>query len=300
MIPKKGCFWEVVLIIIFLGASILSVFAMTLHKYLSILHRIQLTLPRVLILIAAAWLLPVLMVILFSCLFDLGNISAIQSSGTWCFLAMNTTEPLNITATILVLLFIASTVSMLIFGHLAIVRAYKRWSEKKIAAGQADDDQIEKERRLISKSIAISAVFSFSWAFFLGKMMYELISHLQVHPAYENLVEFMGLFSPLLNLFILYRYDAKFRLNIRELFYLDYYLRFLGAKWPSRNGIPHGKKDDRKRGIKQNSLTKPVGLLNVFNENSKDAATLPTPTRSILNTGPLESDTIDLKEGSPR
>ena len=294
-LSKIGCYWEVILIIIFLGASILSVFAMTLHKYLSILHRIQLTLPRVLVLIAAAWLLPVLMIILFECMFDLGNISSIQSSGTWCFLAMNKTEPLNISATILVFLFIASTICMLVFGHLAIVLAYKRWSEKKIAEGQADADQMVKERRLISKSIAISALFSFTWSFFLSKMMYELITHLLVPPAYENLVEFMGLFSPLLNLFILYRYDAKFRLNIRELFYLDYYL----GDW-GRKGISHGLKDDKKRGIKKNNVTTPVGHLNVFNDNSKDAATLPTPTRSILTTSPLERDTIDLKEVSPR
>ena len=287
LFPFPGCFWQVVLILGFLGASMCSVIAMTLHKYLSILHRIQLTQPRVLLLIAISWTGPALLIVGFCLISDVGSMINLQSSRTWCFVAMASENTQNMAAAILMFCFPFATICALIFGHYRILVAYRKWSlsRNKSKDVVVDTEQATKEQRLIKKSVAISGLFSFTWAFMLVKMGYEFSTHKQINVVMDNLVEFMGLASPIINTFVLYTYDAKFKANIRELFHLDSWMYIRHARI-SRDISVHNDNADAK---KNNIL-----VMNMFAAGaSKETSTIPSPDREMRVS---DRDTVEIKD----
>ena len=184
---------------------------MTAHKYFSIVFRWQFTETKVYWMIVAVWLLPIAAVIPFAILGASGTLLGLQPSYNYCFVAMEGKDTINIVATVFILVVIVGTIIFLIFAHSHILVQYKKWQKAKM-----DRERLRKEGVLIKKSLAISGIFSFAWSFFIWIILYELCTHTKVSAAFDVFWLMLGASIPVLNLIILYIYDAKFSQNIRE------------------------------------------------------------------------------------
>lgn len=195
---------------------------MTAHKYLSIVYQWQLLDHHISGMILTSWILPFAIVLPFGLSSSASEIYGIQASGNYCMNAMHSENIVNLISTVLVMVFIIGTISFLVHAHIHIFVRYKQLTKAKRMVNNnacADTDRaIKNESILIKKSLAIAGIFAFSWAFYVFLMMYELTTHTQVPPEYDVFWECLGTIIPMLNLVILYIYDAKFKQNIRALF----------------------------------------------------------------------------------
>lgn len=220
-----------------------SLSAMTIHKYLSILHSVHFERYHVFAMIALAWFFPCLVMLLMNVINGGdGTLSGLQVSKTWCFVAMSLPAARNMVAAALIMAFIIGNILILIFSHLAIIRAYAKWKKKTtqhltnappldivkyqtLRKGHQknqpsllyDADRLRKEKLLVRKSIAISSLFASTYILFVCKALYEVILHQQVSFFFDSLVEIFAIIGPVVNVYILYVYDAKFKRNIRKL-----------------------------------------------------------------------------------
>ena len=185
---------------------------MTAHKYLSIVYRWQLTDRHVFVMISLCWLIPPFILLPLLVLDSSGTLFGVQANGVYCMIALHRPETLNVAATIVILTFVSSTIVMLVFGHWHIILKYRQWKR-----GKRGKEQLKKEKVLIKKSVAIASSFSITWSFYIFQMIYEIATHKQVPAEYDTFWVFLGVNLPVLNLVILYIYDAKFKKNIREL-----------------------------------------------------------------------------------
>ena len=196
---------------------------MTAHKYLSIVYQWQLLDHHISGMILTSWILPFALVLPFGLSSSASEIYGIQASGNYCMNAMHSENVVNLISTALVMVFIIGTILFLVHAHIHIFVKYKQLTKaKRMVHNDADTKRaIKNESILIKKSVAIAGLFAFSWSFYLFQMMYELTTHTQVPPEYDVFWECLGTIIPMLNLLILYIYDAKFKQNILELFVLN-------------------------------------------------------------------------------
>ena len=87
-----------------------------------------------------------------------------------------------------------------------------------------------KEWLLFKKALAISGSFVFSWTFLVAIMTYSVCTGNAVSIETDFIVCAVVVLNPLLNAFILWKYDAKVRQNFRELgagsfLYQTYFLK---------------------------------------------------------------------------
>ena len=243
ILQSLGCMWSQVLIIYTLGCSILSIFAMTFHRYMIVIHSYYLNQKQVYATIASIWLGMMLCIGLFAASQTQDIAIGLQASKLYCYLAMDSTETHNIISSSFVIFVLLATMLFLVFAYYSIVKRYidmKAMAAKKKkeesgksplrnmehlpVAGHAKDVSIlnrlgENEIKLIKKAIAISGTFCAIWAFFVGKAIFEMVYHQEVSSSYDVFTVILYAANPIINGIILYLYDAKCRKNINELFY---------------------------------------------------------------------------------
>ena len=194
-------------------------FAMTAHKYLSIVYKWQLTDRHVTGMLIVSWLTPLIILAWLPLADSTGTLLGLQASRIYCLIAYDRPETFNFVSAMLVLSFIISTLACLVLSHLHIIIKYRKWTN---AGSESDDtmlaEAMKKEAILLRKSIAIVGSFSITWSFYIYQMIYEIATHKQVPAEYDTFWVFLGVNRPILNLVILYIYDAKFNRNIFELF----------------------------------------------------------------------------------
>ena len=241
---KTGCRSQSNILLISVGASVFSLLAMTAHKFLHIIHEKQVSPNHVMMMILSAWLVPALSIVPFA-IAGSETSTALQSNKIWCFTSLTN----NTIATILIINSLIGVIVVLIYAHYAIIVKYKKLVSVSSANHEmVDFERLKKERLLIFKSIGISSVFSFTWVFFIVKAIYEGSTRLPVNPFYDNLCFFIGTCSPVLNFFVLYSYDAKFKNNITTVFHFEKRIRQTSTVAPptpvfSANVIRSGPKD---------------------------------------------------------
>ena len=215
IIHTLGCLVQTALFLVLLGASICSVFAMTAHKYLSIVYQWQLTERHVSAMILVSWLFPFLLLVGFSRTTSNSSNNGIVFIGLvstkhYCFSVLYVDDLVVFIGAIIILTFITGTIIMLVLAHAHILMKYREWKR----TGRNVRDRLRKEGILIKKSMAIAGIFTLQWTFYIAYILYELASHKPVSLGYELFWEFLGVAIPILNLVILYVYDAKFKQNI--------------------------------------------------------------------------------------
>ena len=253
-----GCLWTEALIIFTLGASIISVFAMTLHRYLIVVRSYHLTQKQAIAILSGIWIGLAVVIGLFLAFEDHGISASLQSSELYCFIASTRPEVLNVIATISILFFILGTMIFIVYAYYFIVKRYvelKRTAQMKDQVSvmhPADNiQQIEaqhhrkefspvllilqrpqgipigdSEIKLLKKAIAIAGSFVCIWTFFVGKLLFEVLSQQPVSTFYDSFIEVLFTAYPIFNGVILYLYDAKCRNNIQDLLYYPKVLFF--------------------------------------------------------------------------
>ena len=150
----------------------------------------------------------------------------LQATGYWCFIAMDRMDPFNTTATCLIVASIIATILILVICHVLLVSSYMSWNRARAQKARIGKKKAEEKRelewRLVKKSIAISFFFSLSCVFFIIQAGIELSSGMVSSPVLGSLVVMAGLLSPIVNVFILYVYDPKFKQNVRQVLLFDY------------------------------------------------------------------------------
>ena len=253
-----GCLLTEALIVFSLGASILSVFAMTLHRYLIVVRRVHITRKQAFGILSGIWVGLAVVVCLFASMGDMGAAVSLQSNGLYCFIAMHRPDTVTLLASLLVLLFIVGTMVFIVYAYYFIVKRYidlKKEAKKrqevsvqhpadnikeieaqqhrkefspaalilqirrpKAAGNNQNSTMGDGEIKLLKKAIAIAGSFVFIWVFFVVKIIYEVSNQRPVAVAYDSLIEVMFTAYPIFNGVILYLYDAKCRNNILDLF----------------------------------------------------------------------------------
>ena len=183
---------------------------MTMHKYLTIVYQWDLTAKHVSGMIAACWFLPLSLAPLF--LIPNNTLAGLKASNVYCLIAMDSTEPFNVIMTIIILANITLTLLIIIIAHAHIFMKYREWKKP----GRNVQERLKKESILIKKSVAIAGLYTFQWAFYIYHILYELSTHRQVPPDYDTFWVFVAATLPMLNLLILYLYDAKFKHNVLD------------------------------------------------------------------------------------
>lgn len=253
-----GCLLNEALIVFSLGASILSVSAMTLHRYLIVVRRVHLTRKQAFAFLSGIWIGLAVVVCLFLSLGDMGTVVSLQSSGQYCFIAMHRWDTVSLLASLLVLLFIVGTMVFIVCGYYYIVKRYfylkKEAKRRQEVSAKHPADSIKEieeaqhyrkqfspvalilqirlkaarnnqsstmgygEIKLLKKAIAIAGSFVFIWVFLVVKIIYEVSNQEPVAMSYDSLIEIMFTAYPIFNGVILYLYDEKCRNNIQDLF----------------------------------------------------------------------------------
>lgn len=156
----------------------------------------------------------------------LDSFLGLQATGYWCFIAMDRMDPYNTTATCLLVAGIISTILVLVICHVLLVSYYISWNRVRAQKARIGKKKSEEKRELewilVKKSIAISFFFSLSWVFFTIQAGIELSSGQVSSSLLGSLVVLAGLLSPIVNVFILYLYDPKFKQNVRQVLLFDY------------------------------------------------------------------------------
>ena len=219
-----GCICQALAFVAFLGASICSVFTMTAHKYFSIVSRWQLNDLHVSGMITASWMVPFFIALAFVLADSSGTLLGLQSSKNYCLVAMERNDVSNIVAALVIFVFIFGTILWIVFAHAHIVIKYREWQKIIIVSGSlqsvdhvVDEETLRKEAILIRKSAAISGIFSCSWIFYCIQIIYEISTHRKVPREYDDFWISLAMIIPILNLVVLYVYDAKFKRNINYL-----------------------------------------------------------------------------------
>lgn len=266
-IQLLGCMWSQILFIYTLRCSILSMFAMTFHRYMIVIHSYHLSQKKVYAIIGSIWLGMALSIGLFAASQSQDTAIGLQASKLYCYLAMDSTETHNIISSSFVIFVLLVTMLFLVFAYYSIVKRYidmKAMAAKKKngesgkspiqkiaeppADGRANEITIinrlgENEIKVIKKAIAISGSFSAVWTFFVGKSIFEMVCHQEVSSYYDIFTVLLYAANPIVNGIILYLYDAKCRKNINELFYYKTLVSILESKRRKRTLVKPQKAD---------------------------------------------------------
>ena len=210
---SKRCDWNVNLIIITLGASILSLSLLTLLKYLAIIKAIYPSQRQVTMSIISVWLFFGILILAFQPL-DVDQQDALQTTHLYCFIALYSSEPYVMAGSLIVLIYILLNMGFQVWAYSVIVITYSRLQKRKRKSGNYTANEV----RLMKKAIGICATFIICWSFFVFKIIYELGSGKESPFILDSIVEFLAALQAIINALILYRYDAKVRRNIQELF----------------------------------------------------------------------------------
>lgn len=201
------------MIIITLGASILSLSLLTLLKYLAIIKAVYPSQRQVTLSIIGVWVFFGILILAFQPL-DVDQQDALQTTHLYCFIALYSTEPYVMAGSLIVLIYILLNMGFQVGAYSVIVFTYSRLQKRKRISGNYTLNEV----RLMKKAIGICATFILCWSFFVIKIFYEVVSGKESPFLLDTIVEFLAALQPIINGLILYRYDAKVRVNIQELF----------------------------------------------------------------------------------
>lgn len=229
------------MVIITVGVAIASLFLLTLHRYLALIHRIHLSQKQVTISIISIWLG---LIGLVSSFIPVNNdpFISLQPSRLYCFIATHSSEPFNIIAAMLILGVIVGTMAFLVYAWTVIVLKYIHLvNEKSIQNEFAPDGPREltkMEIRLIKKALLIAGTFVFCWSFIVAKILYELVTEIEAPVWLDYIVVFMACLEPIVNALILYTYDASIRQNINQIFHVFSFITLNPKSFSSRTQLP--------------------------------------------------------------
>ncbi|KAJ3272011.1 hypothetical protein HDV01_006051 [Terramyces sp. JEL0728] len=206
----EGCIATILIDDGFSVATNLSLVAITLERYLAIIHRINLTYNQTVKILFGLWLFS-LFFGLYPYLVDAMDILVVLGYAKLnCEFKWYSKEPLSLPISIIAVVLLFSVPAILFYAYYRIIQMYfsKRKAGKKINT---------KERLLLVKSIIICGTQLLFWTPYFVSILYETVTHLQLEwmDGFANVCALMNCCA---NCLILYLFDFNIQGNIRELF----------------------------------------------------------------------------------
>lgn len=129
---KLGCKISNTIIILGLGISILSITFITLHRYLAIIWKTNITRNQALIMIASIWFTLPLVSILYLSNNELSESSiALQPCYWYCILEFSSTDPVVITAVLTIIVLISTPIFFMSYAYAKIILYYRKMNQRK-------------------------------------------------------------------------------------------------------------------------------------------------------------------------
>lgn len=223
-IGKIGCQIEVAGLVYFIGTSIFSLFGLTAYRWLVVVKQIDITAKQVSIALFFIWGIFACAIIpfaIYSTLDSAGSFLSLQST-PYCMIASHLFTTMNATVAILCTLSVLAPLVLQAIAYTQIVNSY-------LCARKVTKTRVAKQQKLIEKAIALTVSFALCWICIPIKNIYELSSHQQVPVWFDVLGSIWWTLVPFFNAFILIKYDAKVRQNIKDLLGGDFQWE-LGSK----------------------------------------------------------------------
>jgi hypothetical protein len=164
---QAGCLFSAIVGIYTLGMSVLSISAMTMHRYLVVVQQFHLTQKHVYMILAALWCGLAIMVAIFASFSQQfrENGIGLTTALMYCFIAVSIPDDLNIVTGSLCLVFVLFAMAFLVFAYYRIIATYSKLLTRKrsrsalLSADKIQRSRTEQETRLIKKAIAIAGSF---------------------------------------------------------------------------------------------------------------------------------------------
>jgi hypothetical protein len=190
-----GCHANSALIIYTLGCSLLSVFFISLTRYLSLIRNVQFTPRHIDLMIAGIWIAMMVIVGAFLVLLNINkdeSYTGLAPTYTYCMIAGYTKK--GFAPALLVLLVIVGIMIFQIYAWTTIVLYYMRTNRSRMAESVISssspaaipESKVKKigrksqlsllEIRLIKKAIGITLTFVLTWIWYVAYLIVELAS----------------------------------------------------------------------------------------------------------------------------
>lgn len=146
----------------------------------------------------------------------------------------------------------------------------------------------EKERRLITKAIVISASFLITWLPLALKIIYEMSTNTKISRIIQHWNDFIITSNPILNAIVLFQLDAKVRQNMLATLPFLRYFTGLGRRMRDNMHFTKEKKETTKQAIiPAKPLAPPKNHGDLIPLQSRDVTLKLSPTADL--------DTVKMK-----
>ncbi|KAJ3270748.1 hypothetical protein HDV01_007440 [Terramyces sp. JEL0728] len=251
---KLGCLLDTLLVLGGCFASVLTIFAITLERYLAVMYGKILKFSEIWIMIGLIWVLSFLIATFPWYTGTYGYVLALQPGRQICTVAWWDRHPMNILMLTLCLLTLAASVSFIFFAY--FLKYFQTQAAVKVSGGkpslqssttdpvpekkaikssakasaqssssQATKSELisapkDKEMMLLIKAIIISGTFIFCWTPYLLMIIYSLITALPAPPFWDSLISIAALLNSAVNPILLITLDSRIRSYVVELLHL--------------------------------------------------------------------------------
>lgn len=227
--------------------SILSLVAITVERYVSIIMGRDISEIDGWLVCTAIWIVDFLVVSVtfFAGGVD-GNLFTLGESKVFCIVAYWNPVPKSIASFYFTITFVAGAIVIISYIYYAIFIIYRQINLKK-AAGKREKGLNENEKKLFIKSVMLVGLFTISYTPLLLAAVYEQVSRKPMPPAFYTLTFICCVFNSAFNPYLMILLDARIRSAVFQSPFLLYLFPSLERRIP---GSSASKQSTSKASIK--------------------------------------------------
>jgi hypothetical protein len=213
----NGCIAICCALIVSTSGSVITLAAVALERYLSVVKGVVLTQTQVLKWLACIWIYTFSYMSLPFIFQSQYQSIRLEESGQSCLIAWYGRDPPTQFLAILGIFVMSSANGLIMF-------CYKSVYETFVAAIKQSRHQstlVHKERKIFHMCLFMTGSFTLLWTPMFGSMLYELISGKTTLPEYSNFATFIGTLTILFNPIALVYFDNRIRAHVIEFLHLS-------------------------------------------------------------------------------
>ncbi|KAJ3304988.1 hypothetical protein HDV03_002070 [Kappamyces sp. JEL0829] len=224
---QTGCIANHILAFITVSVSGLTLTAITLERYLCFFYRYYLTVRMTFVWLALIWVFSSTLAFLPLMLSITSATISVQPSKLLCLFTWSSHDSVMLTISSIVLLFITTLVTLLVFAYAHIVYTYTQLlltaSQNAAKNGEGLSQEREREQQsnetvLLRKAIAITLSFVIGWTPYLVLIVASMVQGQPVSPFFDSVCVILAMVSSVLSPFLLYYFDPRIKLSVKRLF----------------------------------------------------------------------------------
>ena len=220
---EAGCIVDTYIEYIAGLGSILSLVAITVERYVSIIMGRDVSEFDGWLVCAAIWIIDFLVI---SVTFFAGGVDSdvftLGESKVFCIIAYWNPAPKTIASFYLTIVFVAGAMVIISYVYYSIFIIYRKINLKK-SAGKREKGLNENEKKLFIKSVALVGFFTISYTPLLVAAVYEQVSRKPMPAALYTLTFVCCVFNSAFNPYLMILLDARIRSSVFQSSFLLYF-----------------------------------------------------------------------------